>query len=56
MRSLLRHAFALGVGLHTDAGMRRAVEAAGLDWAEAKKVIELPLRPRTRVPTSSSYS
>ena len=40
MSSLLRHAFALGVGLHTDAGMRRAVEAAGLDWAEAKKVID----------------
>jgi len=40
MSSLLRHAFALGVGLHTDAGMRRAVEAAGLDWAEANKVID----------------
>ncbi len=39
MSSLLRHAFALGVGLHTDAGMQRAVEAAGLDWAEAQKVI-----------------
>jgi 2-hydroxychromene-2-carboxylate isomerase len=39
MSSLLRHAFALGVGLHTDAGMRRAVEAAGLDWAEALQVI-----------------
>ena len=40
MSSLLRHAFALGVGLHTDAGMKRAVEAAGLDWAEAQKVID----------------
>ncbi|MEM9303986.1 MAG: DsbA family protein [Pseudomonadota bacterium] len=40
MSSLLRHAFALGVGLHTDAGMRRAVEAAGLDWAEALRVID----------------
>jgi 2-hydroxychromene-2-carboxylate isomerase len=39
MSSLLRHAFALGVGLHTDAGMRRAVEAAGLDWAATQKVI-----------------
>lgn len=39
MSSLLRHAFALGVGLHKDAGMRKAVEAAGLDWAEAQKVI-----------------
>lgn len=37
--SLLRHAFALGVGLHEEAGMRRAVEAAGLDWSEARKVI-----------------
>ena len=40
MSSLLRHAFSLGVGLHTDAGMRRAVEAAGIDWAEAQKVID----------------
>ncbi len=39
MSSLLRHAFALGVGLHTNAGMRKAVEAAGLDWAEAQGVI-----------------
>jgi 2-hydroxychromene-2-carboxylate isomerase len=39
MSSLLRHAFALGVGLHTDAGMRRAVEAAGIDWTEAQQVI-----------------
>jgi 2-hydroxychromene-2-carboxylate isomerase len=40
MSSLLRHAFALGVKLHTDAGMRQAVEAAELDWAEALKVID----------------
>jgi len=39
MSSLLRHAFALGVGLHTDAGMRQAVEAAELDWAKASQVI-----------------
>ena len=38
MSSLLRHAFAMGVGLHKNAGMRQAVEAAGLDWAEAKKI------------------
>jgi 2-hydroxychromene-2-carboxylate isomerase len=40
MSSMLRHAFALGVGLHTEAGMRRAVEAAGLDWSEAQGVID----------------
>jgi len=40
MSSLLEHAFALGVGLHTDAGMRKAVEAAGLDWAEARDVLD----------------
>lgn len=40
MSSLLRHAFALGVGLHTDKGMRQAVVGAGLDWAEAQKVID----------------
>lgn len=39
MSSLLRHAFAEGVPLHTNKGMRKAVEAAGLDWAETSKVI-----------------
>ena len=39
LSSLLRHTWSLGVGLHREAGMKRAVEAAGLDWAEAKKVI-----------------
>lgn len=39
MSSLLRHAFAQGIGLHTDAGMRKAVEAAGIDWADAQKVM-----------------
>jgi len=37
MSSLLRHAFALGVGLHRTSGLRSAVEAAGLDWAEAQQ-------------------
>ena len=37
MSSLLSHAFAKGVGLHTKKGMRQAVEAAGLDWEDAKK-------------------
>ena len=40
MSSLLKHAFALGVGLHTEAGMRRAVEAAGLNWKGACEVID----------------
>jgi len=39
MSSLLRHAFAMGVGLHSNSGMKKAVEAAGLDWADAKTVI-----------------
>lgn len=39
MSSLLSHAFARGVGLHKEAGMRKAIEAAGLDWSEAQKVI-----------------
>ena len=39
MSSLLRHPFAMGVGLHTRSGMARAVEAAGLDWNEAKDII-----------------
>ncbi|MEM1437320.1 MAG: 2-hydroxychromene-2-carboxylate isomerase, partial [Pseudomonadota bacterium] len=39
MSALLRHAFAEGVGLHTAAGMRKSVEAAGLDWSEAAKVM-----------------
>ena len=40
MSSLLRHAFSMGVGLHKEAGMRKAVEAAGIDWAEARTVID----------------
>jgi len=40
MSELLRHAFALGVGLHRDTGMRQAVEAAGLDWTEAQMVLD----------------
>ena len=39
MSSLLRHAFALGVPLHAEDGMRQAVEAADLDWAEAQQVM-----------------
>lgn len=40
MSELLKHAFAMGVGLHTQSGMQRAVEAAGLDWQQAQSVID----------------
>lgn len=36
MSALLHHAFALGVGLDTTHGLRRAVRAAGLDWRGAR--------------------
>lgn len=39
LSSLLRHAFSLDVGLHTEKGMQRAVEAAGLDWKQAKEAM-----------------
>ncbi|MGF1456025.1 MAG: DsbA family protein [Alphaproteobacteria bacterium] len=39
MSSLLRNAFADGTGLHTEKGMRRAIEAAGLDWTMARPII-----------------
>ncbi len=34
--SFLRHAFALGVNTNNDRGLRRVVEAAGLDWGAAQ--------------------
>ena len=34
--SFLRHAFALGVNTNNDRGLRRVVEAAGLDWSTAQ--------------------
>jgi len=34
--SFLRHAFALGVNTNTDRGLRKVVEAAGLDWSAAQ--------------------
>lgn len=37
LSSLLAHAFAKGVGLHTKRGMQKAVEAAGLGWQEAQE-------------------
>ncbi len=40
MSSLLAHAFAKGIGLHTRKGMKQAVEAAGLNWTEAQKHLD----------------
>lgn len=34
--SFLRHAFALGVNTNNDRGLRKVVEAAGLDWSAAQ--------------------
>ncbi len=34
--SFLRHAFALGVNINNDRGLRKVVEAAGLDWGAAQ--------------------
>lgn len=39
LSSFLEHAFALGLNTNNDRGLRRVVEAAGLDWGEAKKNI-----------------
>ena len=36
LSSFLRHAFALGVNTNTDGGLRKVVEAAGLDWVAAQ--------------------
>ncbi len=36
LSSFLRHAFALGENTLTDSGMKKVVEAAGLDWSVAK--------------------
>lgn len=40
MSSLLKCAFSDGVPLHTEKGMRKGVEAAGLDWTEAKGLLK----------------
>ncbi len=37
--SCLRHAFSLGIGLHRKRGLKKAVEAAGLSWMEAKNIM-----------------
>lgn len=37
LSSFLRHAFAEGVNTNTTKGLRKVVEAAGLDWAEAQQ-------------------
>ena len=36
LSSFLRHAFALGVNTNTKGGLRKVVEAAGLDWTAAQ--------------------
>ncbi len=40
--SFLRHAFALGVNTNRDRGLRKVVEAAGLDWHEAQAHLGQP--------------
>lgn len=42
MSSLLRCAFADGIPLHKEHGMRKGVERAGLDWTEAKDLLSKP--------------
>ncbi|PLW68439.1 DsbA family protein, partial [Pseudohalioglobus lutimaris] len=42
MSSFLRHAFAEGVNTNSDAGLRKVVEAAGLNWAEAQQHLGKP--------------
>jgi 2-hydroxychromene-2-carboxylate isomerase len=37
LSSFLRHAFAEGVNTNTTSGLRKVVEAAGLDWAAAQQ-------------------
>ncbi|MEM0954163.1 MAG: DsbA family protein [Pseudomonadota bacterium] len=40
LSTLLRHAWSQGKGLHKTSNMRRAVEAAGLDWSEAYRHLD----------------
>jgi 2-hydroxychromene-2-carboxylate isomerase len=42
LSSFLRHAWALGVNTNNERGLRRVVEAAGLDWAAAKRHLGEP--------------
>lgn len=39
LSALLKCAFSAGVALHSEKGMRRGIEMAGLNWREAKKII-----------------
>jgi len=39
MSALLRCAFSDGIALHTRKGLRMAVEAAGLDWNDAREIV-----------------
>jgi len=38
MSALLRCAFSGGIALHTKKGLRKGIEAAGLDWKEAREI------------------
>ena len=42
MSSFLRHAYAEGVNTNTDAGLRKVVESAGLDWSAAQQHLGQP--------------
>ena len=42
LSSFLRHAFAEGVNTNNDRGLRKVVEAAGLDWVEAQQHLGEP--------------
>ncbi|MEZ7858911.1 MAG: DsbA family protein, partial [Porticoccaceae bacterium] len=39
LSSFLRAAFALGINTNNDRGLRKVVEQAGLDWAQAKIIV-----------------
>ena len=42
LSSFLRHAFVEGVNTNNDQGMRKVVEAAGLDWSAAQQHLGKP--------------
>lgn len=42
LSSFMRHAWAMGVNTNTDRGLRKVVEAAGLDWSQAVQHLDDP--------------